>query len=167
MRLLRAEHMFVGRLCNICRWAQSKLKNENRLNCEFNCTSHLTVQGKPCPWSGVAWYELDTRRITLRSDPAEKHAPCEKKFASGLTTSQQRRLELQPAGLGAADAYDVLCTPADASPQELQNVFSGRLDQAPEQEAGRVDNQALQLVAGSRFPFFHQSTPSCCSCRRC
>ena len=99
-----------------------RLKKENRLKCEFSCTSHLTVQGKPCPWSGTAWYELDSRRITLVSDPAEKHAPCEKKYASGLTVSQQRKLELQPGGLGAADAYDILCSPVDGAPhQELRS----------------------------------------------
>ncbi|OLQ14305.1 hypothetical protein AK812_SmicGene1580 [Symbiodinium microadriaticum] len=87
--------------------ASRQLKDCNTLKCEFRCSSHLTMEGKQCKWQGVAHYDTQTRRVKLETDPETKHGPMEKKLGRGMTVPQRR----QAGGIGAADAFDILCAP--------------------------------------------------------
>ena len=91
--------------------ASRQLKDCNTLKCEFRCSSHLTMEGKQCKWQGVAHYDTQTRRVKLETDPETKHGPMEKKLGRGMTVPQRRQLEEQAGGIGAADAFDILCAP--------------------------------------------------------
>ena len=61
---------------------------EGMLRTTVSCSSHLTEQGKTCPWKGKLDFDRATQKGMLRGDPSTAHGPIERPV--GKFTARER-----------------------------------------------------------------------------
>ena len=139
------------------------------------CRSHLTAEGRPCPWAGTVQYNEAARSILVSGRPLGDHAERPNLKRRAFTTQQERVLRKHAEAHGrrvhARQAHVALCSPrkcpnpsrpgAPETPRFKMRQVAGFLDRCRRARQIKIPTQPSAVRRAFDFRVLERSLRPC------